>query len=294
MEIRLATPGDKAELKKLWKLGFGDEDLYIELYYTTRYKEEETAVLLLDGKLVAMLTMMPVHLVLADGSKISAAMIYGVCTHPDFRSRGLAGKLLQFAEEYLRINHVNMTMLVPASASLFDFYAKSGYQAEFYTREAKLTAEEIKNLTIKTNHDFVIDSIDTKEYNTVRQKQCKGSPHVSYEDRDIQFQKNISRLSGEDIFSIKTHKAKGCFAMERSSEDQVMIKELLMEEKLLVGALKEISKYAPAKEYIVRIPPFAVSDFKGELKPFGMLKIDDNSYTDLFQGKAGYLGLAFD
>ena len=45
--------------------------------------------MLLDGKIVAMLTIIPVEVVTADGRTFPSAMQYAVATHPKYRGRVL-------------------------------------------------------------------------------------------------------------------------------------------------------------------------------------------------------------
>ena len=69
----------------------------------------------------AMLLAMPCELALQNGERQAARYLYAVATHPDFRGRGLATKLLQrVAAEGLPC------FLRPMNASLFDFYRKAG------------------------------------------------------------------------------------------------------------------------------------------------------------------------
>jgi hypothetical protein len=123
---------------------------------------------------------------------------------------------------------------------------------------------------------------------------CTGYPYVSYEDEDIQFQKEISMLSGGDVFSTKSSLGLGCFSIERFSEELVIIKDLLIQEELLVLALKEISKIVPANQYIVRIPPFVEGMAGGDVRAFGMAKASEKISINPATEVRGYLGLAFD
>ena len=49
IEIRPARPGEETRQKELWKLSFGDDDAYIDYFYTHRPAGVETLVLLEDG-----------------------------------------------------------------------------------------------------------------------------------------------------------------------------------------------------------------------------------------------------
>ncbi|HYE67115.1 MAG TPA: GNAT family N-acetyltransferase, partial [Anaerovoracaceae bacterium] len=87
MEMRRAKIEDLKGLTEVWKLTFGDEDSFIDLYFQSRDWLNETAVLLLDGRIVSMLTMIPVDMIGETGESCKASMLYAIATHPDFQKR---------------------------------------------------------------------------------------------------------------------------------------------------------------------------------------------------------------
>jgi GNAT superfamily N-acetyltransferase len=102
MITRQAEREDLKELKELWKLCFGDDDRYIDFYYRNRDWVKETAVLVQDGRIASMLTMIPVDLLDKYGKVRRASMLFAIATHPDFRKRGYAEQLIEYSNEYLK------------------------------------------------------------------------------------------------------------------------------------------------------------------------------------------------
>lgn len=297
MECRLAQKGEMDSQKNIWKQTFGDEDIFIDFYYSQRYREEETAVLAVDGELAAMLTMIPVRIILPDRQTLNASMLYAIATHPEHQGKGFATSLMDDSFQKLKSNQVPFTILVPAQESLFGFYEKRGYHNGFCLREVILPVEQIHemvSLSQEKNNDFRMIAAEPHGYNLIRKDFLQGRKYVDYADREIAYQKSLSQLSGADIYLVDMDNKQGCIAVERISQERVIIKEMLLPREYLEDALAHLATMIPAKEYILRTPDFLEHRFGGEVVPFGMVRADGED-LDLFSpGNSGYLGLAFD
>lgn len=293
-EVRLAKKGETARQKEIWKLCFGDSDIYIDFYYAHRYKEDETALLLHDGQISAMLTMIPVRMVTSDNRNFQSAMLYAIATHPNYRNRGFASQLMNFSEKYLTANNIDFSILVPAEKHLFDFYRKKGYQEGFYIREALFTGAMLDSLSICKTYRCTISSSIPKEYNDRRNKQLSGRLHLAYADEEIAYQKKLSQQSGADIYAIDIEEIQGCAVIERISPDKLLIKEILLPEELIAMVIKQIALLLPAREYILRTPAYLGQSLGGSIRPFGMIREQREMDIEIRQKDLGYLGLAFD
>lgn len=127
-------------LRVLWRRVFGDPQEYIDLFFRRRWPTGETLVLLQEGAPVSMLTLLP--LTVTSGDRVyEARYIYAVGTDPDHRARGYSGRLLQAAQARMTSQGVDVSMLVPASTGLFDFYAARGFRTEFFVTDRRVTAD---------------------------------------------------------------------------------------------------------------------------------------------------------
>jgi len=293
-EIRLAKKGETAQQIEIWKLCFGDPDSYIDFYYAKRYKEDETAVLLDDGEILAMLTMIPVRTVFPDGRSLNTVMLYAIATHPKYQSRGLATQLMDFSNRYLKARKDELSVLVPGNLQLFDYYRKQGYQDGFYIKEAIFAREGLDRLPIHKSSNCTISPITYEEYNLRRNKQLNGRLYISYSDKDIAYQKELSQHSGADIYAVEIGEIEGCLTIERITSDKLLIKEILLPEDYLNVAIKQIAQQQPAKEYVVRIPTYLGKHLGGSIRPFGMIKVQKESNLVIMPEEFGYLGIAFD
>ena len=67
MEIRFATKEMIPQIKEIWHRCFGDEEDYMEFYFTHRFTEENMLVCMEDKKPVAMTTFLKAYLVTGEG-----------------------------------------------------------------------------------------------------------------------------------------------------------------------------------------------------------------------------------
>ena len=293
IEVRFAEKGETARQKEIWKLSFGDSAQYIDFYYTHRYREDETLLLLEGGEIAAMLTMLPVRVTASSGASLNSAMLYALATHPEYRHRGYASRLLEFASHHLGQQGIFFSVIVPAGKKLFDYYRSKGFRDFFFVRQLSFDRKRLESLPVGGNN-CTITAISPQEYNLVREKLLSGKIHVSYSIEDIDYQCKLSQLSGADIYGIAVEGTQGCAVIEMRGKDKVLIKELLIADQFIPTAVRHIAQLLPAEKYILRTPPFSGSQLEGSIRPFGMIRANQGIDPELIPDGPGYLGLAFD
>lgn len=293
-EIRFAFDHEIEEQKEIWKLCFGDADNYIDLFFAQRYKKNETVLLLSEERIAARLTMLPAKILTQQKRSFETAILYAIATHPDYRNRRFAAQIIDYAEKQLVLENKAFSLLVPATAQLFDFYRKLGYEAVFYIRELTLDAKQIGSLSAEYPTRSVFLPATAERYNSVRKSQLKGRLFISYTNADIGYQKKLSQESGADIFTLESKEFVGCTAIEKGSSGKIFIKELLVPDRYIAGAIKKIAGIMPAKEYFLRTPVFLGETFGGTIRPFAVCKKLLDAGIAITPNDNGYLGLAFD
>ena len=129
--VRPSRPGDVPAQRRLWKLAFGDGESYIDNFYSTYYRPERVVVLEAEGAVRAMTAWFDTTFAVPGLGEYRCAYLYAVATHPDWRGRGLAGRLLSGADDYFRSLEIPAVSTVPAEPSLHRFFGRYGFRECF-------------------------------------------------------------------------------------------------------------------------------------------------------------------
>lgn len=278
MVLRVSEQGDVPALKQLWKLAFGDEDGYIDHFFTTYYTPERMLVTEEDGVVRAMTAWFDMPLVSAEGVVFPSAYLYAVATHPDCRGRGMAGKLLRFAGQWLAERGFVCLTTVPARPDLHVFFGQNGFEEYF-----SLCQQEYRPCQWVALDGLL--PVCAEEYNRLREHWLEGTDHIAYALPSLEYQRGVCALSGGGLYRFGET---GCACVEVAG-DEVFVKELLCPLQEREVAMAAVADGYPAKRYWVRTP----YEEQGEKWEFAMLKWfapkpERNKKT------APYLGLAFD
>ena len=125
--IRYAHAGDLADIRALWERCFPDESGFNAYFFEHLFDRNAVLLYQLDGQLAAMTQMIPYPLQLDNGETVRCTYIYGACTHPAHRKKGLMRALLERSFVLDRALGRAGSMLIPAEDWLFSFYAPFGY-----------------------------------------------------------------------------------------------------------------------------------------------------------------------
>jgi GNAT superfamily N-acetyltransferase len=128
--IRFATQEDTPILRRMWKICFDDSDEFTDLYFSRKYRTENTLVLLCGGELVSSLQMLP-YTIRFYGEDLPFYYLSGLCTLPGYRSRGFMKQLMNAAHIEMARRGIPLSVLIPAEGELYRFYEKFGYEQVF-------------------------------------------------------------------------------------------------------------------------------------------------------------------
>lgn len=120
---------EEAQIRKIWQTCFGEEEADVDLYLQHRMTDDNMLVIYEDGKAVSMASFLPVQYYV-NGEYRPARYVYAVATLPEYRCRGLAREILEFAKD----QYSEPLILAPAEASLISYYEKLGFQRAFAKR----------------------------------------------------------------------------------------------------------------------------------------------------------------
>ena len=123
----ILTPHEEleGEVRALWQLCFGDDDLFLDSYFADAYQRESTLLYQEKGRVVAHLQYPQLSLIEA-GETIQAGYILAACTHPDYRGRGYMRGLLTEALRREQERGDVLSVIIPAEGWLWDYYQRIG------------------------------------------------------------------------------------------------------------------------------------------------------------------------
>ena len=141
MIFRTEKDDDKAQVKALWKLCFDDTDKFTDWFFSERWKPEYGVVAEENGKITA--AMQGWHYALSiRGKKLPAVMLAGVCTHPDYRGRGLMPQCLSLFMQNARDRGELIVFHTPARhPTFFKCLHYSASDTAFVKYEADVAGE---------------------------------------------------------------------------------------------------------------------------------------------------------
>lgn len=280
--IRFAARRDHPQLKALWAEAFGDRPEDIALYFALRHADENMLVEERDHVAAGMLSMLPVTLCGADGSRYRARYLYAVATGKRYRGQGISTALLEAAHIHMKVLGEAAAILVPASADLFAFYARRGYTPAFSLDILTLDAADLLPLPPQGR----LQACSAAEYARIRNRAFQHSAlYVCWEESAVAY--TLQTLSGSAVISWQG--GHGCAAWD-VMDTRVLVRELALPQGGVQAALAVLHQTLRAPRYTVRL---AQGTLPGTApQPFGMIHwlIPQPTLT----GAPPYLSLAMD
>ena len=245
--ILFASDNYIEQIKKLWKQAFDDTDESTNFYFSHIHKNENMIIDVENGIVRGMLTMHSVEL-WQNGKCTPARYIYGVATHNDFRSQGISTRLLEYAHGYMREQNVKISLLVPASTELFNFYEKRRYVRAVYLSEKTFLKENIN----APEFLYTCDVCDAKDYYAIRKKAFKNSePFIAWGKDELSKVMEYARFCGGEFYKISTGKAQAAVYASREG-DAVYVREIACDDMSVECVISVLCDMYGADKYVVR------------------------------------------
>ena len=284
--VRFATYDDIPALKHIREVCFDEGAAYSDFYFATRFTAQNTLVHVEEGRPVSTLTLLDAEIATTQ-RVFPIAYIYSVATLPEWRRRGLAAALMQHADSYLQSQGVEASLLAPASAQLFDYYAKLGYETKFYIEKYNSTHPAIETDTV-----LQVKDLKAGDYFRLRKEAyAAGSYYVQWNSEALDFALQECRLVGGLAWHICTEAAEGFLLAYPLKDNTVIIKECSLGGSLYPLALRMLQQtFGAHRQYIFYGMPRPEST---SALAFAMIK----HYTAAAQPEQGtipYFGLAKD
>lgn len=258
--IRFASqhlPDASEQLKAIWRACFDAEEEYLRLYFSTRYRPDQTLVLEEDGQILGMLTLLPCTFrALCRGEQrlYRASYLFAVGTLPQARGRQVATRLLRAADELLQKQGIQVAILYPAEPSLYPFYGQRGYESWFF--RSLLSFPPL----MQQGTGWELRPLSAEQY-YCEQLRLLPQETVFWPQDALCFVEGESQLYHGGLYALcKGGQQRALCNLYRYTSDEVTVKELLAEpgqpEEELLQALRELF---PQAALSVRLP--AENDF---------------------------------
>ena len=231
-DIRFPEESDYEKLKALWQTAFDDSDESLEFFFKNTASPERVLAVFKDSKPISALYMLESD-ILINNKIYPAYYIYAVCTHPDYRGKGLMKILFKELFKVAKSRNIYYLFLVPEEEYLFRIYEKLGFKNGFSYSQEILLKRDFNNIPKKETQNLT--------YKTYRKciEENKGSVPVAV-FKESTFNSFFFSVSGE----VKTvYIENEGYALYEETKEKTTVYELFGNEKILLNAVfQSISK----------------------------------------------------
>lgn len=290
MEIRFATKEMIPQIKEIWHRCFGDEEDYMEFYFTHRFTEENMLVCMEDKKPVAMTTFLKAYLVTGEG-EIPVHYAYAVATLPEYRDRGYAKMLLEKGKQHFQTPIV----LEPANESLIYYYEKLGFCMVFCVAERTILPDEIAEAKgeEKGQQEYWLLTVTPDEYVQLRDAYFMGNGYIRWDKDAITYALLENDYADGYAYKVQHH-GREDLLLFREEENAIEVLETTLSEQDLLAVLKRLRIKVPVR---VRKSLTAVEREErvgNDKKEQGYQKEDFGMITGCDEAENGYLNLTLE
>ena len=208
-EIKSVKPEHYLQLKELWLMCFPDEEKKVlDNFFEKSVTPQNVIATFFGEQIVNAMCLLESEIVLKN-KRYSAIYIYGVCTHPEYRGKGLMKTAFKHLDELAILKNIDYLFLVPATEGLFDMYEKLGYKTGFTHEKTAVEIDEIFSTQEKS------ETFTFEKYLQFREKYCddssgyailKGDAFKSFYFPVGEEMKVVCNSNGYCVFSVENEK----------------------------------------------------------------------------------------
>lgn len=288
-DMRYFIPDDKYlnRIKELCSVCFDMEPQEVDYVFENNYISTDICCAVSDEdngeeKLCCMLFMIPCEMAI-NGINAKGHYIYGACTSPQYRHRGLMHSLIEFANKQAKEKGDKFSVLLPANSGLYEFYSEMGYRPLYNAVNSFVKKDSLPVLTNPVDYTYTTSARDITDF---RNKICrKYSGTVCYSTNIVEYAIKYALECGGGV----VYSEYGYIIYAYNEENLFIVQEFMCEKVSLNIMLGLIRKICRSDRVMLRLPPWLSS----ENESFGMVKaINGEINTDEFDN--AYLGLVFD
>lgn len=243
---------DSEKIRDIWRVCFHDDDSIIDYFLQNRMTENNLLTIYRDGRPVSMAAFLPVQYRTADGY-IPARYIYAVATLPEYRGRGLAAELINFAAS----QWPEPMILSPAGPSLYDFYAGLGFHTAFHGSERLISsaAENVCRQYEDPEGNISFTAAAPEEYAAMRDSFFEAPGYVCWDTDAIRFAIDYNAVCGGKALIMNWEDGRKSLIMYCIEKDRLVVIETTeADEKCLKRAVCLLMRQEGVGTAVLRIP----------------------------------------
>lgn len=290
--IQFATPGMETVLQTIWNDCFGDNDAYTRFIFDHLLRTDRILVHCNDKQIPhAMLCLQPFTLASSRGD-VPGAYIFGVATSPAHQKQGLSTKLMEACHTHLAKNRFALSALVPATAELFQFYTKRGFETAFSIARDTFSADTLPH----GRRNCVLIPARLDDLYALRERIYQTRSHfVRWDKEYLHYIGSECRTFGGEALKI------GCcgelgYAVCYRDGTRVIIKELALADDLIPDALSALHQRFRAETYTLYLPADTLH-LTNKVLPFAMVQWYDKKKQERLataRGEAAWIAHCLD
>lgn len=292
--ITTANESMLPRLKRIWQTCFEDDENGTDFVFSrllnpaqmlVETDDDDRPVAMLNWKLLRFTT---------PRSALAGAYVYGVATLPEHQGRGISKRLMNELHPILEKEGAGLSCLIPASASLFDFYARQGFETYFSYKKIRVNATDIAS----AKEEGVLSKIDAEKLWELRGAVFAGcSLFGAWDAEYLRYTGQECEFYGGDVLRFSTGGKNGyafCYPRENGL---LVVKEAVADREDIATLLAALHSRYHAKTYEIRFPAdFPITGLgthTQETLPIGMVKWYDRGKSQAVGSLGGAPWFAF-
>ena len=181
---------DIPELKKIWKICFGDPDSYIDFFFDNKFRTCKSIIMLDSGKAIGAMYLMPVS-AYECGEVKNGFYGYAIGILPEYRGQGIYSRLDKLIYEYIT-KHNLFYILCPANQKLCEYYQSLGFMENAFVSERTVCSTDAKS-------SFTVSALSAETYESMRNSHFDNIIYWDRSSLEYVLKENVF-LGGHNLF----------------------------------------------------------------------------------------------
>lgn len=242
--IEAAKPRMIPDLKRIWKICFGDSDEYINLFFERLFNPRLTAVAICGDQIIGATYLIAIKHYNGDNEPISCFYGYAVGVLPEFRGNSACKKMNDYILDFCK--KANMPYFVsPASDSLADYYISLGLDDVMTKKTAVFNRSE--SLSQYTHQPLSADELEQYRRSQYRMAYLWDASKLSFVYDSMPLYGGFADLitiGGKKLYAIGQINGSSLVVWETSADDKTMA--------MAADALMDLHS---CNEAVISLPP---------------------------------------